>query len=560
MAYTARSEAEVKEFYDEPAAIKQKAKKLVELIKKSKHMMAFTGAGISTACGIADYRSGINTKLQTGAGKWARQAASEQGKADPSAATKKKKTSTFKAVPSPSHMALIALARAGYLKRLVSQNTDGLHRRSGFPIELLSELHGNSTLEDCATCGRVHMRDYQTRNRRGGASIAKLRYVCDEIKKAMADTNISSFLTTDDVEKMTIEISSAMEFIRSSRERITRLNQKKLMQQISGDSTTVSDVANEVKEKRLQLEKTWEAVLDSIGRKLPRYHHFTGRFCAMKGCGGPLQDTIINFGESLPVETLSKAEEESTKCDLYLVLGSSCTVTPAANMPESVGKKWSKEKKAGATEPEHNLAICNIQKTPLHGVCSLPIHCKIDDLMIEVMREMKLEIPKWYLRRLLKVKVARVNNDNQRRLVLSGVETDGIVATLFKSVVLKSNGERIRKTINNKETVDGEFNFIVPLWSAMDAAAADDVKENEGLSVELEFMGNYEEPKLVIALNSYLDDFVEMDGEMVIQMSLDPVTKVWTVPNKAEQLNDKNIKALWRFGGNQEDEEQKNDE
>ena len=33
-------------------------------------MVAFTGAGVSTACGIPDFRSGINTVLKTGPGAW----------------------------------------------------------------------------------------------------------------------------------------------------------------------------------------------------------------------------------------------------------------------------------------------------------------------------------------------------------------------------------------------------------------------------------------------------------------------------------------------------------
>eukprot|EP01084_Bolivina_argentea_P137148 241533_1 len=41
---------------------------------------------------------------------------------------KKKKITSFKAVPSAYHMALVALAKAGILKHLVSQNTNGIHR------------------------------------------------------------------------------------------------------------------------------------------------------------------------------------------------------------------------------------------------------------------------------------------------------------------------------------------------------------------------------------------------------------------------------------------------
>ena len=40
------------------------------MIQASQHMVAFTGAGISTACGIPDYRSGFDTVLETGPGCW----------------------------------------------------------------------------------------------------------------------------------------------------------------------------------------------------------------------------------------------------------------------------------------------------------------------------------------------------------------------------------------------------------------------------------------------------------------------------------------------------------
>ena len=67
------------------------------------------------------------------------------------------------AIPSFTHMALIALEEAGFLKFLVSQNTDGLHMRSGFNLEKLAELHGNRCLEKCKNCKSIFLRDFRTR-------------------------------------------------------------------------------------------------------------------------------------------------------------------------------------------------------------------------------------------------------------------------------------------------------------------------------------------------------------------------------------------------------------
>ena len=71
MADTAlKTEEEKKEYFDEPAVLDEKVGLLAEMVLTSTHFVAFTGAGISTACGIPDYRSGYNTVLETGPGCW----------------------------------------------------------------------------------------------------------------------------------------------------------------------------------------------------------------------------------------------------------------------------------------------------------------------------------------------------------------------------------------------------------------------------------------------------------------------------------------------------------
>ncbi|KAI3531896.1 NAD-dependent deacetylase sirtuin-7 [Colletotrichum filicis] len=113
-----------------------KASQLVNLIKKSKHFIAFTGAGISTSAGIPDFRGPE--------GAWTLRAQGRQRTG--------KTTDTLQAIPTKTHMALVELQDRGILKYLVSQNCDGLHRKSGILPEKISELHGNSNREYCKDC------------------------------------------------------------------------------------------------------------------------------------------------------------------------------------------------------------------------------------------------------------------------------------------------------------------------------------------------------------------------------------------------------------------------
>ncbi len=61
-------------------------------------------------------------------------------------------------------MALFELMEQKHLKHVVSQNVDGLHRKSGIAPEKLCEVHGNTNLEVCIKCGKEYMRDFRVRN------------------------------------------------------------------------------------------------------------------------------------------------------------------------------------------------------------------------------------------------------------------------------------------------------------------------------------------------------------------------------------------------------------
>uniref|UniRef100_A0A0D9W317 NAD-dependent protein deacetylase SRT1 n=1 Tax=Leersia perrieri TaxID=77586 RepID=A0A0D9W317_9ORYZ len=115
------------------------------LHQKSKHLVVFTGAGISTSSGIPDFRGPK--------GVWTLQRA---GKGVPNASLP-----FNRAVPSLTHMALVELEKAGLLKFVISQNVDSLHLRSGLPREKLAELHGNSFKEICPTCKKEYLRDFE---------------------------------------------------------------------------------------------------------------------------------------------------------------------------------------------------------------------------------------------------------------------------------------------------------------------------------------------------------------------------------------------------------------
>ncbi len=98
----------------------------------------------------------------------------------------------------------------------------------------------------------------------------------------------------------------------------------------------------------------------------------SGEIPACRDCGGLVKTATISFGQALPAAALQRAEAEASACDLFLVLGSSLQVYPAAGLPLTA-------RRAGAV-----LAIVNREPTPQDHLAELVLHEAIGEVMTEV--------------------------------------------------------------------------------------------------------------------------------------------------------------------------------
>lgn len=120
--------------------LEERIETFAKLLFKSRYLVVFTGAGISTESGLPDFRGPD--------GVWTRQ---EKGLPPP------KTTKPWHLYePNEGHYAIVELQNIGKLKFLISQNVDNLHLKSGIRPELIAELHGNMTKLRCPRCGMVY--------------------------------------------------------------------------------------------------------------------------------------------------------------------------------------------------------------------------------------------------------------------------------------------------------------------------------------------------------------------------------------------------------------------
>jgi len=231
-------------------------RRLGELIEESAAVVPFTGAGISTECGIPDFRSpgGIWTKMRPidfsdflasqdmRNESWRRRFAMEDQFGG--------------ARPGRGHRALTSLYRAGKIPGVITQNIDNLHQASGIAAEHVVELHGNTTYASCLDCG-----------------------------------------------------------------------------------------------KRYELSWVRE-----------RFDASGGRSPDCPGCNGYIKTATVSFGQAMPETAMRRAQELTELSDLFLAIGSSLVVWPAAGFPLAA-------KRNGA-----RLVIINRDATEFDDIADLVVH------------------------------------------------------------------------------------------------------------------------------------------------------------------------------------------
>src|SRR4030042_2735018 len=94
-------------------------------------------------------------------------------------------------------------------------------------------------------------------------------------------------------------------------------------------------------------------------------------------CGGPLKPATISFGQSMPERETEEAYRRSSTCDLFLVIGSSLVVQPAASMPLVAKRNGAK------------LVIINRDPTPYDEMADLVIHAQAGPTMVGILEYVK---------------------------------------------------------------------------------------------------------------------------------------------------------------------------
>jgi NAD-dependent deacetylase len=96
-----------------------------------------------------------------------------------------------------------------------------------------------------------------------------------------------------------------------------------------------------------------------------------------EACHGMLKPSAVFFGEQLPQDVLTEASRRASACDLFIVVGSTLVVYPAAQMP------------VYAVQAGARLVIINLSSTPMDGEAAVLINAKAGEAMSRIVEKVR---------------------------------------------------------------------------------------------------------------------------------------------------------------------------
>lgn len=154
--------------------------RLGDMIASASSIVAFTGAGISTECGIPDFRSPGGTWTKHRPIPYDEFLASQDARNESWKRRFAMDTHFAAAKPGRGHRALASLYKAGKSPGLITQNIDNLHQHSGVHAEDVIELHGNTTYARCIGCRKRYEIQWVKEKFESAGGIAPMCVACDE--------------------------------------------------------------------------------------------------------------------------------------------------------------------------------------------------------------------------------------------------------------------------------------------------------------------------------------------------------------------------------------------
>jgi len=237
--------------------------RLRDMVEAASIIIPFTGAGISTECGIPDFRSPGGIWSQNRPIPFDEFVASQEARNESWRRRFAMEDQFGHARPGRGHRAVASLHRRGKAPAVITQNIDNLHQASGIAPEHVVELHGNTTFAMCLDCNE--------------------RYELPWVRARM-------------------------------------------------------DAAN-------------------------------GCAPDCPACGGFIKTATVSFGQAMPDAAMRRAQDLAQACDLFLAIGSSLVVWPAAGFPLMA-------KRSGA-----RLAIINREPTEFDDIADLVVHDDIGTVL-----------------------------------------------------------------------------------------------------------------------------------------------------------------------------------